>query len=90
MQPSDDIKGMMVKEYSIKPGQKLTVTHYYKENHTYGSFEHEYSERFIPQPNHDYDIIVGDRIITIKDLTPSASKDYSWTGDLCKAGLLDW
>ncbi|MFC0138949.1 hypothetical protein ACFFJN_01750 [Erwinia mallotivora] len=90
MKPSDDIKGMLTKEYSIKPNQNLTVTHYYKENHTYGSFEREFSERFFPQPNHDYDIIVGDRSITIKDLSPSDNKSHTWDGDLCKTGLLDW
>lgn len=89
MKPSENIKGILVKEYSIKPNQTLTVNHYYKENHTYGSFDRELSEKFFPQPNHDYDIIVGDDSITIKDLAPSDNKSHTWDGDLCKTGLFD-
>ncbi len=90
MTPSNDIKGLVVKEYSIKPLQKLSVVRYYTENHTYGSFNKEMSALFYPQPNNDYDIIVGDYSITVKNITPSNGKDSTWKGEICKTGLLDW
>ncbi|WP_072093383.1 hypothetical protein [Pantoea sp. RIT-PI-b] len=87
MTPSADIKTMSVKEYSIKPNQYLEVVRYYTESHTYGSFERQISTRLYPLPNHDYDVIVSDISIRIKDLTPSEGGTNSWSGDLCKTGF---
>lgn len=83
MKPSTDIGGLAMKEYSIQPGQRLLVVHYYDEVHTYGTYQKSFSASFIPEPNHDYDLIVGNYSINIKDLKNPDAKVESWNDKIC-------
>lgn len=68
MPMSNNIKGPFINEFTIKPGLMIRVVHYAS---TQSSFN------FIPQVNHNYDILVtgslysGDSV-SVKDLNPKA------------------
>lgn len=83
MRSSSDVRGLIVKEYSIKPDQKLTVTHYA----SLGTYQREFSKKLAPQANHDYDLIIGDYSITIKDLTATNGQADTWTDNICPLGF---
>lgn len=78
MPPSSDNKGMFINEFTLKPDQYIKVIHYWTQQGYYQNSERSVSYDFIPQPNHDYDIIVtgsefsGDNL-NIKDLNPDAN-----------------
>lgn len=87
MPASDNVKGLFVNEFTLKPGQLVDIVHYAS------TITHD---DFVPQPNHNYDIIVtgslysGDSV-GVKDLDPNA-KIVSWRVDgvkLCPAGMFD-
>ncbi|MEW5289843.1 hypothetical protein ABW286_11720 [Erwinia papayae] len=93
MPVSSDNKGVFINEFTIKPGQLVTVIHYWTQSGYYQNTEHSASERFIPQPNHDYDIVVtGSRFsgdsVSVKDLDSNA-KIVDWEGNYCPSGMFD-
>lgn len=71
----------------------MTVVHYWTQAGYYQNTERSTSERFISQPNHDYDIIVtgsefsGDSV-SVKDLDSNAKK-VGWEGKFCPSGMFD-
>lgn len=93
MPESSHNKGIFINEFTIKPGQLVTVIHYWTQAGYYQNTERSASESFIPQPNHDYDIVVtgsefaGDSV-SVKDLDSSA-KIVGWEGKYCPSGILD-
>ena len=93
MPESSDNKGIFINEFTIKPGQLVTVIHYWTQSGYYQNTERSVSDNFIPQPNHDYDIVVtgsefsGDRV-SVKDLDPNV-KIVSWEGKDCPSGIFD-
>ncbi|WP_428943557.1 hypothetical protein ACQK5W_12600 [Pantoea sp. FN060301] len=94
MPPSSDVKGIFINEFKIKPGQFVTVIHYWTESGYYQNTERLTTEDFIPQAGHDYDIIVegsqysGDSV-RVKDLDPGA-KIVKWSGvKLCPSSIFD-
>ncbi|AVF34173.1 hypothetical protein [Rahnella sikkimica] len=93
MPESSNTKGIFINEFSIKPGQLVTVIHYRTQPGYYQNTERSVSDSFIPQPNHDYDIVVtgsefsGDRV-SMKDLD-SGAKIVGWEGKQCPSGILD-
>lgn len=85
MPESSSYKGHYTSEFRIKPGQLLRVMHYSSRID---------SESFIPQPNHDYDVIItgslyaGDSV-SVRDLDQNA-KLVPWPeGKDCPKGLFD-
>jgi len=86
-------KGVFINEFTIKPGQRVTVIHYWTQPGYYQNTERSDSERFIPQPNHDYDIVVtgsefGGDSVSVKDLDPNA-KIAKWEGTTCSSSIFD-
>lgn len=87
MPASNDVKGVFINEFTIKPGQLIDIVHYAS------TISHS---DFVPQPNHNYDIIVtgslysGDSV-AVKDLDTNA-KMVRWRTDgvkLCPSGVFD-
>jgi len=93
MPESSNNNGVFINEFTIKPGQLVTVIHYWTQSGYNQNTERSASYRFIPQPNHDYDIIVtgsefsGDSV-SVKDLDKSANI-VSWEGKYCPSGMFD-
>ncbi|WP_227135706.1 hypothetical protein [Kosakonia radicincitans] len=93
MPESSDNKGVFINEFTIKPGQLVTVIHYWTQSRYNQNTERSVSYRFIPQPNHDYDIVVtgsefsGDSV-SVKDLDKNA-KIVNWEGKYCPSGMFD-
>lgn len=93
MPESSDSKGIFINEFTIKPEQLVTVIHYWTQAGYYQNTERSITRRFIPQPNHDYDIVVtgsefaGDNV-SVKDLDSSA-KIVGWEGKYCPSGIFD-
>jgi len=70
-------------EFSIKPNQLVSIVHYWVDGHVNYSFQESSTKRFIPQPLHNYDVIVKRDLVSITDLDPQA-KIIEWEGDICK------
>ena len=93
MPASSDNKGSFINEFTVQPGQLVTVIHYWTQAGYYQNTERSASDRFIPQPNHDYDIVVtgsefsGDSV-SVRDLN-SGAKIVRWEGKECPSGILD-
>lgn len=93
MPESSNNMGVFINEFSIQPGQLVTVIHYWTQVGYTQNTERSVSQRFIPQPNHDYDIVVtgtefsGDKL-SIKDLDPGA-KIVEWEGKYCPSSVFD-
>ncbi len=93
MPESSNNKGIFINEFTIKPGQLMTVIHYWTQAGYYQNTVRSTSERFIPQPNHDYDIVVtgsefsGDSV-SVKDLDSNA-KIVGWEGKYCPSSMFD-
>jgi hypothetical protein len=93
MPESSDNKGSFINEFTVKPGQLVTVIHYWTQAGYYQNTERSVSERFIPQPNHDYDIVVtgsefGGDSVSVRDLDSGATI-VRWEGKECPAGMFD-
>ena len=93
MPESSDNKGSFINEFTVKPGQLVTVIHYWTQAGYYQNTDRSVSERFIPQPNHDYDIVVtgsefGGDSVSVRDLDSSA-KIVRWEGKECPSGMFD-
>lgn len=93
MPESSNNNGAFINEFTIKPGQRVSIIHYWTQAGYYQNTERSTSTRFIPQPNHDYDIVVtgsefGGDSVSVRDLDPGA-KIIGWEGDYCPTGILD-
>ncbi|AJZ89832.1 hypothetical protein RI049_10320 [Cedecea neteri] len=87
MPASQNVSGPFINEFTIKPGQLIDVVHY-ASRWTYANF--------IPQPNHNYDIVVtgslyaGDSV-SVKDIDTS-EKIVTWKTEdvkLCPGSVFD-
>ncbi|KFK96211.1 MULTISPECIES: hypothetical protein [unclassified Serratia (in: enterobacteria)] len=94
MPESSNNKGAFINEFTIKPGQLVRVIHYWTQAGYYQNTQRSYTYTFIPQPNHDYDIVVtgsefsGDSV-SVRDLDPNA-KIVDWKADnICPSGMFD-
>jgi len=82
--PNSDRYGYQpTNEFAIKPNQLVNIVHYWVDAHINFSFQKSSSERFIPQPLHNYDVVVKNDVVSIADLEPQA-KIIGWEGDICK------
>lgn len=78
MSASSENKGAFINEFTLKPGQMIRVIHYWTEAGYHQNTQKSATVEFIPQANHDYDIVVrgseysGDSV-SIKDLTPNGT-----------------
>ncbi len=93
MPESSNNKGVFINEFTIKPGQLISIIHYWTQPGYYQNTERSVSTRFIPQPNHDYDIVVtgsefGGDSVSVRDLDPGA-KIVGWEGNYCPSGIFD-
>lgn len=80
--PSSANQAYMVNEFTIKPEVPVLVMSYWTESGYYANTERSASSSFVPQANHDYDIVItgtgmGSNSVSIKDLDPN-SKIVSW------------
>ena len=78
MPASSDNNGVFINEFTLKPGQMIRVFHYWTETGYYQNTQKSATAEFIPQVNHDYEIVVrgseyaGDSV-SIKNLTPDGA-----------------
>lgn len=94
MPESSHNKGAFINEFTVKPGQLVRVIHYWTQAGYYQNTQRSDTYTFIPQPNHDYDIVVigsefsGDSV-SVRDLDPTA-KIVDWKADnICPSGMFD-
>ncbi|MGP2471172.1 hypothetical protein V1956_21770 [Yersinia sp. 2540 StPb PI] len=87
-------KGAFINEFTIKPGQLVRVIHYWTEAGYHQNTQRSDTYTFVPQANHDYDIVVigseysGDSV-SVRDMDLSA-KIVDWKADnLCPSSAFD-
>jgi len=94
MPASSHNKGIFINEFTIKPEQLIRIIHYWEQAGYYENTQRSTTSTFIPQPNHDYDIVVtgspySGNTVSVRDLDINA-KIVDWKSDnLCPSSIFD-